>query len=560
MITKFYKQRRFLDGIFEYMIPKGHRMRRLFEALDFSFVDEICAKYYKNRDTGRPAESPERIIRMFFLLFHEGIPGETRLVERVKTDVAYRFFCRFHIDDKIPDHSTLWAFRKRLGPEGFQEIFEKILLQCLEQGLVKGDRFMFDCTDIKAKGTPYSKHQQAFILAKALLESLEEKDGDDDSKYSPRLLKLVSRIASEASGYRRPESIEKKMAEELKAESKEISTPSSPEDNAANPCSDNDCDNNPIDGTDPDDDPPGGGKPPKLPDEEKLKAAAEELRKTLPHTAGDTDARTGHTSSHKTFTGHMVGISTNDFRQVVTSVELFPGNVVQSGTVLKAMEYYRRKIAPLLESSDNDGEKPGKLPRLVMDSAFDYPEVYETAELCGLNPIISLRKRPSKKKRYDSDRFEMDEDGQLRCPAGHIMTRPREADDYGRYEYRGGKLCKNCPLRAECTTAKNGRTVTLNPGSKLQRQVQLEKARSDAYKKDLRERMIIEGVFGDGKSRRNLGRALYRSALMVKIQLLAWASVHNLMKLFRYGCRGASASSGKPSPPTSSACDLPLAA
>jgi len=590
MITKFYKNRRFLDGLFEYMVPKGHRIREIFDSLDFSFVDEICDKYYKNQNTGRPAESPERIIRMFFILFYEGITSETKLVERLSTDVSYRLFCKFHMDEKIPDHSTLWAFRKRLGSEGFQEIFERILLQCIDQGLVDGRRFMFDCTNTNAKGTPYSKYQQSLILSKALLEYLESSHasttGGEEKRYSPEFLKLVSQVASQASGYKRPETIERKLGESLNPADKETPgdepgpspPPPSGENENSQKCDnssdsdnpDNNPDNNPgggnpvepeicnikgnnfntcdlcnsgnpCDPCDPGDNPnnpdnpdnnPGGGSPVNLPDKENLKVVAEKLRKTLPHTAGDSDARTGHTSNKKTFTGYLDGVMTDDLHQVVLSVKIYPGNKRQSDTVIDAMEYYAQNIAPRISSVEN--------PEIVMDSAFDYPEVYEASGKFGLNAVTSLRKRPSKKEKYDTDYFKMDENELLRCPANRIMLRSGKPDDKGRYAYRGGKMCKNCHLQKSCTASNKGRTVLLNPAAKLNRQRQLKKAQADEYRKTLRQRMVIEGVFGNGKTYHNLGRALYRSAGMVKIQILLWALVHNSLKAFRYGSSAGS--------------------
>jgi len=191
------------------------------------------------------------------------------------------------------------------------------------------------------------------------------------------------------------------------------------------------------------------------------------------------------------------------------------------------MKDYAGNAAPLLNSAAT--------PQIVPDSAFDYPEVYKTAGECGFNAVTSLRRRPSKKDKYDTDYFKMDENGQLRCPANRIMLRSERPDDEGRHSYRGGKMCKDCLLRKSCTAGKKGRTVQVNPAAKLDRQRQLKKSKDEEYRKTLRQRMVIEGVFGNGKTYHNLGRALYRSAGMVKIQLLLWAIVHNCLKLHRYG-------------------------
>lgn len=517
MIIIDHRYSTFLDGLFDFMVPENHKLRKLRENLDFSFVAELCASYYKNDDTGRPAESPEKLFRMLFLMIFEGIPGETRLVERISTDVAYRFFCGFHIDDRIPDHSTLWAFRKRVGVDFFQHVMARILEQCIEKGLVSGDRLMFDCTNTNARGTPYSKYHQALILAKALEEKYRsmaiEADDDGNPFDSQDLRKLIAKIASEVTEYKNPDLIERKIREEA------ASNPSL-FDVAANPDDDNNPDNS-----------PGGGNPVSLPNEKTLKADAEGIRATLPHTAGDPSARCGHTSTHKNFTGYMNGVLTDDKHQVVVSVAIYPGNVCQKDTAVDAMRFYAKNVVPMLKGTGKEFTNP----EIVMDSAFDYSEVYKTAKEWGLNAITSLRKRPSKKDLYDTDYFKMDETGQLRCPTGNTMSRSQKTDSQGRYSYCGGAMCRDCSVRKNCTKSKKGRTVLLNPALKLQRQEQLVKAGDGEYRETLRKRMVIEGIFGTGKTYHHLGKALYRSAGMVNIQILMWATVHNSGKLHRYG-------------------------
>ena len=57
-------------------------------------------------DIGRPSIDPELMIRMLIVGYCYGIRFERRLCEEVELHLAYRWFCRLHIDDKVPDHST----------------------------------------------------------------------------------------------------------------------------------------------------------------------------------------------------------------------------------------------------------------------------------------------------------------------------------------------------------------------------------------------------------------------------------------------------------------------
>ena len=57
-------------------------------------------------DIGRPSIDPELMIRMLIVGYCYGIRSERRLCEEVELHLAYRWFCRLDLDDRVPDHST----------------------------------------------------------------------------------------------------------------------------------------------------------------------------------------------------------------------------------------------------------------------------------------------------------------------------------------------------------------------------------------------------------------------------------------------------------------------
>lgn len=50
----------------EQLVPKDHLLRRMDEAVDFSFIYDLCAPLYC-ADNGRPAIDPEVIFRMLIV-------------------------------------------------------------------------------------------------------------------------------------------------------------------------------------------------------------------------------------------------------------------------------------------------------------------------------------------------------------------------------------------------------------------------------------------------------------------------------------------------------------
>lgn len=85
-------------------VPAGHLLRRIDGLLDFGFVREALAASYST--SGRPSIDPELMLRMLLIGYLFGIRSERRLCEEVHLNLAYRWFCRLDLADRVPDHST----------------------------------------------------------------------------------------------------------------------------------------------------------------------------------------------------------------------------------------------------------------------------------------------------------------------------------------------------------------------------------------------------------------------------------------------------------------------
>lgn len=66
--------------------------------------------------------------------------------------MAYRWFCRLGLEDKVPDHSTFSKNRhgRFRDSDTLRFVFEKVLERCLTEGLVGGEGFAIDASVIKA--------------------------------------------------------------------------------------------------------------------------------------------------------------------------------------------------------------------------------------------------------------------------------------------------------------------------------------------------------------------------------------------------------------------------
>jgi Transposase domain (DUF772) len=55
---------------------------------------------------GRPSIDPELMIRMLIVGYCYGIRSERKLTQEVELHLAYRWFCKLDLEDKVPHHST----------------------------------------------------------------------------------------------------------------------------------------------------------------------------------------------------------------------------------------------------------------------------------------------------------------------------------------------------------------------------------------------------------------------------------------------------------------------
>jgi IS5 family transposase len=107
------------------------------------------------------------MICMLVIGYGFGIRSERRLCEEVHLNLAYRWFCRLGLEDKIPDHSTFSKNRhgRFRHSELFRHVFESVLHRCMKEGLVGGEGFAIDASAVRAdanraRGVPGSEAAQ----------------------------------------------------------------------------------------------------------------------------------------------------------------------------------------------------------------------------------------------------------------------------------------------------------------------------------------------------------------------------------------------------------------
>jgi transposase len=186
----------------EERIPADHLLRRINPVVT-RVLAELRAKlepFYS--DIGRPSIDPELMLRMLIVGYCYGIRFERRLCDEVELHLAYRWFCRLDLDDKVPDHSTFSVNRhgRFRDSDILRHVFEAVVRACMDAGLVKSEGFAVDASVMEADASRYHGKAPDEIdwslperQTRAVAEFLTALD-DEDSDTNRKLPKVISPV------------------------------------------------------------------------------------------------------------------------------------------------------------------------------------------------------------------------------------------------------------------------------------------------------------------------------------------------------------------------------
>jgi transposase len=195
------------------VVPADHLVRQIDAILDLSWVHRELRPYYSH--TGRPSIDPVLMIRMLLVGYVFALRSERRLCSEVQVNLAYRWFCKLSVEDKIPDHSVFSRARHERFRESdaLRRVFEGVVAMCIAARLVGGQAFSVDASLIKAdvdkkKRAPgdqpiaWPKAEQASHAVREYLAALdtahskeENGEGDDGGSSGGRRRKPPKEVS-----------------------------------------------------------------------------------------------------------------------------------------------------------------------------------------------------------------------------------------------------------------------------------------------------------------------------------------------------------------------------
>lgn len=135
-------------------VRPDHPLRSVDKMIDFTFVRQKVARCYGYN--GNVSVDPAVVMKMMFLLFYDNISSERELMRIIPERLDYMWFLGYGLDDKIPDHSVLSKARTKWGAEVFEEMFVRVVWECVKAGLVGGDKIHIDASLVDANASKNS--------------------------------------------------------------------------------------------------------------------------------------------------------------------------------------------------------------------------------------------------------------------------------------------------------------------------------------------------------------------------------------------------------------------
>lgn len=465
----------------EALVPAGHLLRRVAEAVDFAGARRLTARFYSH--TGQPSIDPVVLFKMALLGYLYGLPSERRLVEEIRVNLAYRWFVGYDLDEAIPDHSVLSKARRRFGPTVYEAFFTDVVRQCERAGLIRGDRLFLDSTLVAAHADLERVGSRALIRQLSAVGEHVAELWEENPEVAPAPASAPASAPVDAST----------EPSAGTAVAGAVDVPGDPP---------------PLHLVGPDD-PPNAG----------LGLLNDRLvSRTDPDATVVQRAKIPADLYYKVHVGVDGGAA-----RLITAVEATTGVVGDE------------QLLPRLVA-DHEGNTHQRVLEVAADTKYGTVDNYRWLEARDVRAAIPFSDGNSDNRLIPRSAFIYDgATDTYRCPNGATLRRCGRTTTTAAHPliiYRPRPTdCAACPLKADCCGTAKVRSVS-RPDDDGLRDRTVAYLRTGPARRLIRQRKAwVETVFGDGKERRGLRRARCRGLDAVRIQALLTATAQNIRTL-----------------------------
>ena len=492
---------RFDESVYRQVVPVGHYLRKVSEVVDWNaFREKLTSDY--SPDMGRPGEDPVVMLKLLYLSYQHNL-SDRQVIERARTDLAFRWFLQFPLAWAVPDPSSLCVFRGRLGVKGFRQIFRDVVRQAREHGVVK-DR-------LRIKDATHVIGNLAVPTALALVAQTRDKLLTAAEPFAPELVegeRVKLELLREATKQHKPtERLATRLVQlrEMLVWADAVSPPEEADTNRAWQAflAQRDLAHKILE------------------DQEHPEAGDRTVSTT------DPDARRGKHGDF--YEGYLADFTIDADSEIITEVNVLPANGDEAGDAVALIQQEEEAHGNDVQAVSIDG------------IGFNGPLLRELEDPAGLNvdTYVPVPEEPETGPFTPQDFQEDRERGIVTCPAGQTSTTRFHEAQKRTTKYRfDANVCRACPLLEKCMKkppGRYGRTVCKSD-YQAEHQRARHKAATPQYAAVRREHTKVERKLGEVMNRHGGRRARYRGILKVLMQELMACTATNLKRLVRLGC------------------------
>lgn len=489
--------------VFQTFVPHDHHLRKAARVIKWDAFHDLLAPFYDDR-LGQPSEPPVLMLQLEYLRYHYNL-SDAQVIRRSQTDMAFRMFLQVNCYDQLPDSSSLCRFRARLKTDGFQQIFDQVVAQARQYGLVKERLRLKDATHIIADIDVPTTLGLVAQIRDQLLQAALPFDGERVEGERVEIELLRQRTESQKVEIR----LEARVTH-LKEILSWVDKLPSPEDAETNKSWKKLLERRQL--------------AHKILDDQEHPGSGDKVRSVT-----DSDARRAKHGDW--FDGYLFDIIVDADSEIITQINVLPGNGEEAADAITLIQQEEAVHGNDVEAISIDGV------------GFNGPVLHalEDPEGLGLDVYVPPREEAEDAK-YTPRDFEETEDGKLTCPAGQTSASSHRDNARARRAYLfSADTCRGCAMVGKCMTdpppaaAKHGRRVYRSDYHQ-----ELERARAktqtEQYQAVRREQWKVERKLGEVMNCHGGRRARSRGQPQVFIQECMASTATNIKRMIRLLC------------------------
>ncbi len=468
----------------EDLVPADHFYRHVERALDLSFVRQTYA------GGGRPSIDPVVFFKLQLVMFFEAIRSERLLMRHAADRLSVRWYVGYNLDEPLPDHSSLTRIRERYGVEVFRRFFEAIVEQCQAAGLVWGTELYFDGTKVEANASLDSVKPRFAVAAHlaTLFKAQAQEAGDESDQDRSQEEAAFSGQGSPEAPKPLPTSLSREEEEALAQHNEER--------------------HDWIEQL--------GAQ------DRSVTGRSYQRMADLRVSTTDPDATLMLTKHGADIGYHTHYVVDGGKARIILNVLVTPSEVMDNQPMLDLLwrVRFRWKLWPR---------------QVTGDRKYGTEENIAAIEREHIHAYIPLPDHDHRTAFFSPDRFRYEAARDIYiCPAGKELhfVQGQSTDRQRRYRAYV-KDCNACPLKAQCTTNKQGRSLCRSVDEEYLDRVRAYQP-TEPYKKALRKRSVwVEPLFAEGKQWHGMRRLRLRERERVNCEALMRAAGQNLKRLLK---------------------------